>query len=127
MRELTQIGYIIFAGLRVEYTHSICHFECQINSQNRTVVWVICHKCDALLILNCLCVCVIVETRHAGRGELTVDVDNGQVPCEITPIPNQLKLYKVSYTSQSYGVRDIAVYFNKLHVTGKVYIMNIKL
>ena len=72
-------------------------------------------------------VSVIVETRHAGRGELTVDVDNGQVPCEITPIPNQLKLYKVSYTSQSYGVRDIAVYFNKLHVTGKLYIINIKL
>lgn len=60
----------------------------------------------------------VVETRHAGRGELTVDVDNGQVPCTITPLPNQLNMYAVTYTSESYGVRHVAIYFNKLHVTG---------
>lgn len=59
----------------------------------------------------------VVNTRKAGKGEISVAIDGGDVPCSLHPIGQHE--YKATYVSTTHGTRTIEVLFNKVQVPGE--------
>ncbi|XP_067943794.1 filamin-B-like [Watersipora subatra] len=60
-----------------------------------------------------------VDARRAGKGEITVQVDQGNVPCSVESSGDGL--YQVSYISNTVGTRNIDILFNKCPVKGSPF------
>ena len=67
----------------------------------------------------------IVETVHAGAGDLEIEINGGSVPCTIQPRGN--RRFRASFTPRMAIPHDVEVRFNGQEIAGMFFVSDLSL